>query len=253
MSQPLERAAQWIYTGLWGVVTRWFRVPADPPMLPGDAGSWVRSFRPAEGYLRYLKLLFWVQTTFLTGAICLAWLIIGIASALAGLLVTPVALFLIVVPSFVVYLAIHLRYDTTWYVLSDRSLRIRRGIWVVHETTVTFENVQNVAVNQGPLQRYFGIANVSVQTAGGGGNRPGSGETALHSAAHQGLIEGVANAPEIRDLILNRLQKSRASGLGDDRLTALPTCAPWSPRHVELLREIRDAVRRWELEPTASR
>jgi uncharacterized membrane protein YdbT with pleckstrin-like domain len=42
------------------------------------------------------------------------------------------------------YIAIHLRYDTTWYVHGDRSLRIRRGIWVIHETTLTFENIQNV-------------------------------------------------------------------------------------------------------------
>ena len=65
--------------------------------------------------------------------------------------------------------AMHLRYDTTWYVLTNRSLRIRRGIWMIHETTITYENVQNVSVNQGPLQRIFGIADVLVQTAGGGG------------------------------------------------------------------------------------
>ena len=75
---------------------------------------------------------------------------------------------ILVAPDVIAYVAIHLRYDTTWYVLTDRSLRIRRGIWIIHETTISFENVQNVEVRQGPLQRYFGIADVIVQTAGGG-------------------------------------------------------------------------------------
>jgi uncharacterized membrane protein YdbT with pleckstrin-like domain len=77
----------------------------------------------------------------------------------------------LIAPDVIAYVGLHLRYDTTWYVFTDRSLRIRRGIWVIHETTITFENVQNVAVAQGPVQRYFGIADVIVQTAGGGASK----------------------------------------------------------------------------------
>ena len=51
----------------------------------------------------------------------------------------------------------------------------------MHETTISFENVQNVEVRQGPLQRYFGIADVVVQTAGGGA-RHSKGESARRSA-----------------------------------------------------------------------
>ena len=70
-----------------------------------------------------------------------------------------------------VYVALHLRYDTTWYVVTDRSLRIRRGIWVIEETTITFENVQNVSITQGPLERAFGIATLVVDTAAAAANR----------------------------------------------------------------------------------
>ena len=65
-------------------------------------------------------------------------------------------------------IAIHLRYDTTWYVLSDRSMRIRCGILNIYETTITYENIQNVSIHQGPLQRYDGFSDVHVETAGGG-------------------------------------------------------------------------------------
>jgi hypothetical protein len=63
-------------------------------------------------------------------------------------------------------------------------------------------------------------------------------------SAHQGLLEGVDNAHEIRDLILQRLQQTRTSGLGDERETAAPTrVSGWSPAHVAMLREIRELVR----------
>lgn len=67
--------------------------------------------------------------------------------------------------------SIYLRYDTTWYVFSDRSMRLRRGIWLIRESTINFDNIQNVKVTQGPLQRFFGVASVLIETAGGGSNQ----------------------------------------------------------------------------------
>jgi membrane protein YdbS with pleckstrin-like domain len=107
----------------------------------------------------------------------------------AALWLAPVALAVAVVPDIVAYIAIHLRYDTTWYVLSRRSLRIRGGIWVIHEATITFENIQNVTVESGPIERWFGISNVIVDTAGGGQSSKdseGKGKTNLH----RGVISG---------------------------------------------------------------
>ena len=243
MSQRVEQVSQWIYQGLWGVLTHWFRVPDRPPTLPAVAGEAIQSFQPAQGFLRYLKFQFWVALIVVDALLVIGWLALGVASPLAGVLITPLALFLIIAPDVVAYLAIHLRFDTTWYVVSDRSLRIRRGIWIIHETTITFENVQNVTISQGPLQRWFGIADVVVETAGGSGGR--GEQHAAFAAGHQGLIEGLANAPQIRDLILSRLRRSRSAGLGDDHARRVPSAGlAWSPAHLACLREIRDAVRR---------
>jgi membrane protein YdbS with pleckstrin-like domain len=242
MSQRVEQVSQWVYEGLWGVLTLWFRVPAQPPTLPALAGEAIQSFRPAQGFLRYLKFQFWIALIVIDTLLVIGWLALGVASPLTGVLITPLALFLIIAPDVVAYLAIHLRFDTTWYVLSDRSLRIRRGIWIIHETTITFENVQNVTINQGPLQRWFGIADVVVETAGGSGGR--GEQHAGMAAGHQGLVEGLDHAPQIRDLILSRLRRSRSAGLGDDHAPSLPSAGPlWSPAHLACLREIRDAVR----------
>ncbi|MDA1054467.1 MAG: PH domain-containing protein [Planctomycetota bacterium] len=239
MSQQVEQVSKWIYAGLWGVMTRWFRVPDRPPALPSAVGESVESFKPAIGFLNYLKLQFWVGLLAIDGAILLAWIAITIAKPVWGLILLAPALFLAIAPDIVVYLAIHLRYDTTWYVLSDRSLRIRRGIWIIHETTITFENIQNVTVRQGPLQRWFGIANVSIDTAGGGGQQP-HGQSNPWQASHCGLIEGVADAHRIRGLIMSRLGQSRTAGLGDEDLNS--RSSTWSSEQVATLREIRDLI-----------
>lgn len=243
MSQSLARASEWIYHGVWRVLVPWFRVPADPPQLPVLMAESIQTFRPADGFLSYLKFQFWILLGIIDIGLLIGWLVVALVAPLVAVVITPLALAVIVIPDIVAYVAIHLRYDSTWYVISDRSLRIRRGIWVIRETTITFENIQNVTVNQGPLQRYFGIADVLVQTAGGGGvNQGAEGVTLLSS--HHGLIEGTDRAPEIRDLILHRLNRSQSAGLGDEVQWEHPVGQAFSSREQrDLLREIRDFAR----------
>lgn len=248
MSSPVQEAGRWLYQGIWGVLVRWFRVPDEPPTLPASGGEQPYSFRPAPGFLSYLKLQFWIWLAIFDGAILFGWVAIAVASPLAGAILLAPALAVAVLPDIVVYIAVHLRYDTTWYVITQRSLRVRRGIWIIHETTITFENVQNIKITQGPVQRFFGIANVLVETAGGGGQTAEQGHGHGSGQGHRGLIEGVANAPGIRDLILSRLRESRAAGLGDDFEPSASTRAPksdaWTPARLALLRDIRDAANR---------
>lgn len=241
----VEAASAWIYQGVWRVLVDWFRVPKDPPTLPSFAGDSVASFRPSEGFLRYMKFFFWLVLLIIDGILIAVWLGVTVASPLIGALIAIPMAALIIVPDVVAYIAIHLRYDTTWYVLSERSLRIRRGIWVINETTITYENVQNLKIDQGPLQRFFGIADVVVETAGGGGGAAGP-HGQQGGAGHSGLIEGVAEAREIRDLILSQLRQSTSGGLGDDHHAASThePAAAFSSAHLAALREIRDLAQR---------
>lgn len=105
-----------------------------------------------------------------------------------------------------------LDYEMRWYMVTDRSLRLRHGIWKVTESTMSFANVQQVEVSQGPLQRLLGLADVRVQSAGGAGPDP---KHQHGEDMHLGLFHDVANAVEIRELVLARLRRYRESGLGD--------------------------------------
>ena len=110
------------------------------------------------------------------------------------------------------YAVRRLDYEMRWYLVTDRSLRLRYGVWQVSEATMSFANIQQVAVSQGPLQRLLGLADVRVTSAGGGG-----GGHYNHGAAemHAGLFHSVSNATEIRNLIQERLRRFREAGLGD--------------------------------------
>ena len=129
---------------------------------------------------------------------------------LAAFEVWGVLLFLLQMP--VTFAAVRLDFEMHWYIVTDRSLRIRTGIWQLQEATMSFANLQQVEVKQGPLQRLLGLADVHVQSAGGGGEmQPGHQGDSLHT----GIFHSVSNATEIRDLILERLRQFRQAGLGD--------------------------------------
>jgi membrane protein YdbS with pleckstrin-like domain len=247
VTHQVDAAAAWIYRGVWASVVGFFKVPEEPSTLPA-AGEPVRSLRPSPGYLRYLKCLFWVAL--IPGDILpvVGWIAVSIAVPVLGVVLALPFLALMFLPDIFAYVGIHLRYDTTWYVLTDRSLRIRRGIMTIHETTISFENVQNVEVRQGPLQRYFGIADVLVTTAGGGVASHGKGGQTSSLGAHVGLLQGLDDAETVRNQILASVERTRSAGLGDEHpLHVRPAAASGSAlseRHLGVLREIRDSVRR---------
>jgi uncharacterized membrane protein YdbT with pleckstrin-like domain len=192
--------------------------------------------RPSPAYLRYRKFLFWIGLTVVDVVLSLLWLVLILAAPMWGLITAPLWIIVIVVPDILAYIAIHLRYDTTWYVFSDRSMRIRRGIWSIYETTITFENIQNVSISQGPLQRWFGFANLIVSTAGGGGG----GTEAGASASHIGMLEGIDDAELLRERILSKSQ--RTAGLGDEESEATHRRldrTSFSMEQLKLLREIQ--------------
>jgi hypothetical protein len=88
-----------------------------------------------------------------------------------------------------------------------------------------------------------------VTTAGGGVAHHGKGAQTSSLGAHVGLLQGLDDADAVRNQILVYVERTRAAGLGDEhpRESAAATIAaapPLSARHVAVLRDIRDTVRR---------
>ncbi|CAG1009042.1 hypothetical protein PHYC_03645 [Phycisphaerales bacterium] len=235
-----RRDVGWVYRGVWGVLTRWFRVPSRPPELPAVGGHEPVSIRPADAFLSYLKVLFVIGAIgpVLGGGAAMVAMLIAVPWV--GILLAPLIIAAVGLVLMTSWVGIHLRFDTQWYVLSDRSVRIRRGIWSIRETTITFENVQDITVLQGPLQRYFGVSDILLETAGGGTPR---GKEGQHISPHAGFLQGLANAPEIKELIAARVRASRSAGLGDEHRHGDTHGATMSEPHVRVLREILEGLR----------
>lgn len=203
------------------VITRVLRVPPRPQPPAGSRGS-LKVFNAARGFYRY-RVAGWVLRQvatalgLITGLTLLARIELGPVVLASGLIrffeMLGVAAFLgQLLPSF---LLVGLDYRYRWYMVTDTTLRIREGLLTVREQTMTFANIQNLSVRQGPLQRLFGIADLRVRTAGGGEREGGGNDRGETANMHLGYFRGVDNAGEIRDLIIARMRRLRDSGLGD--------------------------------------
>jgi membrane protein YdbS with pleckstrin-like domain len=214
-----ERAQSGATRGATRWVERVLKIPP-APSAPAGAHDSLRTFRGARGFYRYRQLR-WAAKQLAAG-----WgLLLGFAFVIAmprwpyaaWLEVLEVAsLVTFVVAAWISFLMIRLDYELRWYIVTDRSLRIREGLGRVTEKTMSFANIQNIAVRQGPIQRLLGIADVEVRTAGGGGAKPD--HKGMSEDLHLAYFRGVDNAEEIRDAILLRVRQLRDAGLGDPDL-----------------------------------
>lgn len=233
----------------------WLRVPPEPSPPSGAVGS-LRVFRAAPNFWR-LQLFLWGfrQISTLVGLIVALTLLrsdwaVRLFSAFPHVRAyEPVILvleilgllgFLAQLP--VSFLIARLDYELRWYLVTDRSLRLRRGIWTVEELTMTFANIQELSIQQNPWQRFLGIADLKVRSAGGGASLK-EGHTGEET--HVAYFHGVDNAAEIRDLIQEHLRRQRDTGLGDpEALEALPELiSPGSSDAVAAAREVLAEVR----------
>lgn len=214
------------------------RIPPEPEPPPGDEVS-ARIFRAAPKYLLYLRVLWAIRTAIKLLAVCIPLTIIVTTvasdlrsdSAFVVLLLGGLILGLFVLQALVSLALVQLDFDKRWYIVTDRSLRIREGITTVREITFTFANIQNLSVSQGPIQRLLGIADLKVETAGGGrvvGQQQHPGLN-LHTA----YFRGIQNAEEVKQLVADRMRGRRDAGLGDrdDRHHPLPPENPAILQH----------------------
>ncbi|WP_342378279.1 PH domain-containing protein [Myxococcus stipitatus] len=200
---------------------RWLKVNPEPRLPEGT----VRVFQAAPAYLTYRRVLLGLKHLAVVMGTVIGWSFFG--KLFPGFMDLPYARpaiytveavvwlsFLVLLP--VSFLVVRLDYALRWYVMTDRSLRIREGVVSLREKTMTFANIQQISIQQNPLQRMLGIADVKVETAGGGKGSGGSDPDAgVTEHLHEARFRGVNNAEAIRDTLLERVRMHRDTGLGE--------------------------------------
>jgi len=212
---------------------RLLRIPADPEPPPGDEAS-TRLFRAAPNFYKYLLFVALLRILVFLLVIMFALVIPttiaefqlakdGNKWAAILWLVPSAAILLYALVSAFSLAVVRLTFEKRWYLVTDRSLRVREGVISIREMTVNFANIQNISISQGPLQRILGIADLRVDTAGGGGGGSSHGKEVSQNL-HTAWFRGIDNANDVRGLIQDRLRHLKDSGLGDhEELAQSPT------------------------------
>lgn len=160
-------------------------------------------------------------------------------------------------PGIVIALPLMLfKYQTLRYRFDDEGIAMSWGILFRREIYLTYRRIQDIHVTRGIIQRWLGIATISVQTASGGG---GGAEM---------QIEGIVKYEALRDFLYRRMRGAHGEveGAATDasgqsvisqmgaisQMSAIDTHAGGeSDTALVLLREIRDEIRR--LQPSGGK
>lgn len=197
------------------VVLRLARVPAEPHLPEGAAES-VRVFNAGRNYFIWRMILWGLGNAAIALGLLAAFALSFIPTLpplvrAIWLVLEAGAIGLFVASIPITYFLQRLNYEMRWYIVTNRSLRIRSGVVWLQEITMTFANIQEIRVHANPIERLLGLANVEVRSAGGG-DSTAHGQS---SSGHVGEFVGVDNAEAIRDLLVERLRVYRDSGLGE--------------------------------------
>lgn len=151
----------------------------------------VIKFKP-EKELKTLWLITWTVWV-VAGVLLLTPLFfIGIESWIA--LTSIFVYILILIP---VLIWINAAFNAIKYCIDDEGVKMKGGaVWKKH-VTVPYSKITNVDVTQGPMQRYFNIGTIHVQTAGAGGQQGQKAELRMN---------GVRDIEKIRDIIIKKVK-----------------------------------------------
>lgn len=116
--------------------------------------------------------------------------------------------------------------------LTNRSLKVARGMFVKVEKTVPLDRITDLGLVQGPIMRFFDIEALSVETAG--------------QSSQGSLIQlaGIKDGRQFRDAVLN--QRDLVVGSEEERRPAADDSAEFSTSKDAVFEQIRDTLLRME-------
>jgi membrane protein YdbS with pleckstrin-like domain len=210
-----------------------------PPHLP-EGTALVREQKPGREWLtwRYLTTLLGLSGQLFAVVVAVIALAstgpLGVAGASVLLLLEGAVMSFTLV-------AVRVDWELRHYLIGNKSLRVVHGALTREETTISYANIQNIEVTQGPLERVLGFKNLTISTAG-------ASNVAQGQLAHAVVLAGLPDADELRALILEMIKAQKDTGLGDAApVTPAAGGLGFSPKVLEEVaaaaRALRDAAR----------
>ena len=158
--------------------------------------------------------------------VCTYWLLSG--ALILAVTIVGLPLLLLWFPIGKVFTKRYL--DRMSCVLTDKALKVRKGIFVRIEKTIPLEKITDMGMIQGPIMRHFDLRSLTVETAGQ------SGQGALVS------LTGIIDAKSFREAVLKQRDVLSAASP-----PSMPEKTHGEPLDTSsLLSEIRDSLLRIE-------
>ena len=130
------------------------------------------------------------------------------------------------------------KYLTLEYKFDSSGVSMRWGVLFRTEIYLTYRRVQDIHLTRNLLQRWLGLATVSIQTASG-------------SAAPEMKIEGIIEVEQLRDYLYSQMRGAKTGSLRAEQTKDFPdteSSPAEEPGHsdetLQLLTEIRDQLQR---------
>ncbi len=120
------------------------------------------------------------------------------------------------------------RYYTLRYRFDASGIRLRWGLIFRREVNLSYSRIQDIHLVSGVIQRWFGLADIQVQTASG-------------NAQAEMLIEGVPEYEELRNFLYSRMRGTSTSSDAPADHRDAPESEPAAPVLMEILAEIKAA------------
>jgi putative membrane protein len=129
-----------------------------------------------------------------------------------------------------VLLPLFFKYYTLRYEFDDRGVSMKWGLLFRREVLLTYRRIQDIHLTRNIIQRWMGLATVSLQTASG-------------SSSAEMSIEGILEAEALRDYLYSKMRGARhPSEAGGESAGAEGHANGHPDEALTLLREIRDSL-----------
>ena len=125
---------------------------------------------------------------------------------------------------FILILPLFFKYETLRYRFDDEGMSMSWGVLYRREVHLTYRRIQDIHLTRNIIQRWFGLATVTIQTASG-------------SSGPEMSIEGILEAEPLRDFLYVKMRGAREHHESDSG------AQPPQDEALTLLREIRDLLR----------
>jgi len=146
-----------------------------------------------EKELKTLWIITWV-VSLIMGIIFLVIMAFGV-----DLLIFGISIFTWIVIMILVIIWIPAAFKALEYYIDDEGVKMKGGVVWKRHVTIPYLKITNVDVTQGPVQRYYNIGTIHVQTAGAGGKQGEKAEL---------KINGIRDLEKVRDIIIGRVKDS---------------------------------------------